>query len=127
VGVSLSLSRSVQPDRQEFVRFFFSNHCFDLRVALVGNFNQLCPKTYFKLVESVFYGHGPVLLQYLINFVQRHILSWLKAYFTDTDQSYYNIISRDTRGTKFLVHDGSHRKEKIFGQTLVDTRSDQVP
>jgi hypothetical protein len=38
-------------------RFVF----FDLRVALVGNFNQFYLKTYFKLVESVFYGHGPYL------------------------------------------------------------------
>jgi hypothetical protein len=26
---------------------------------------------------------------------RKHIISWLKAYFTDTDQSYCNIISRD--------------------------------
>jgi hypothetical protein len=64
VGVSLSLSRSVQPDRQESVSFFFSNRSFDLRVALVGNFNQFYLKMYFKLVESVFYGYGPVILQY---------------------------------------------------------------
>jgi hypothetical protein len=35
---------------------------FNLWVAVMGNF--LSDESVFSLVESVFYGHGPVLLQY---------------------------------------------------------------
>jgi hypothetical protein len=44
--------------------------------------------------------------------VQEALVSWYK--FQDTQ-----VLHQ--------LRDGSHRKQKIFGQTLIDTRSDQVP